>query len=315
FLFMNLTETPMPFRPPARFIDQIAPWLRESKAARSVMRRWNRDAYRWAAPLSKPLTDTESRVLNALYDAEVAYQDDYMGELLDILAARPNTLTIIVGDHGDAIGDHGFMGHTFAAYQELVHVPLIVHWPEQISAASASECVASGEVVVPFAVSTRRVYHTMLAAAGFSQPLPGQPAPTELSLPRSIEGDDPEDGTAYAEVYAPLNFAEAVARREPELLERLRCLATRRAVVNKGWKLIQVDGVADELFDLAVDPEEKRDKLVEMKDSAETDHLNTSLATFTQQMHEHRASIQAGDEIDTDSDEMQRQMRALGYIE
>ena len=122
------------------------------------MHRWNREAYRWAAPLAEPLTELEERVLNDLYDAEVAYQDAYLGRLFTQLAERSNrdnTLTIIVGDHGDALGDHGFMGHTFVAYEELIHVPLLLHWPDHIR--------PNTTVTTP--VSTRRVYHTLVDAA------------------------------------------------------------------------------------------------------------------------------------------------------
>ena len=94
------------------------------------MRRWNREAYRWAAPLAEPLTDVESRTLNALYDAEVTYQDGYLAQLFAQLGRRANadnTLTIIVGDHGDGLGEHDMVGHAFNAYQELVHVPLMVN--------------------------------------------------------------------------------------------------------------------------------------------------------------------------------------------
>ncbi|HQF70931.1 MAG TPA: sulfatase-like hydrolase/transferase, partial [Promineifilum sp.] len=104
FLFLNLMETHLPFWPPGEFIDRVAPYFRESKAARTILRTWNREAYRWAAPLAEPLDELESRVLNDLYDAEVAYQDDYLGRLFAALAARGrsrDTLTIIVADHGD----------------------------------------------------------------------------------------------------------------------------------------------------------------------------------------------------------------------
>ena len=84
-----------------------------------------------AAPLSKPLAPLEEQVLNDLYDAEVAYQDAYLAQLFETLAKRKNadnTMIVIVGDHGDGLGDHGYVGHAFNAYQELVHVLLRIVW-------------------------------------------------------------------------------------------------------------------------------------------------------------------------------------------
>ena len=137
FLFMNLMETHLPFWAPAEFVDRIAPYFRHSKEARAIMRTWNREAYRWAAPLAEPLDELEERVLKDMYDAEVAYQDYYLGALFETLAQRRrnrDTLTIIVADHGDGLGDHNFFGHAFVAYDELVRVPLIMHWPGKVAA-------------------------------------------------------------------------------------------------------------------------------------------------------------------------------------
>ena len=102
-------------------------------------------------------------------------------------AAAQTTPTVIVADHGDGLGDHGFFGHAFVAYEELVHVPLILHWPG-----------ASPPARVDTPVSTRRVFHTMIDAADLSrarrcvgrgQHTTPQPAPhTERPRPGTTNG-------------------------------------------------------------------------------------------------------------------------------
>ncbi|MEM7331789.1 MAG: sulfatase, partial [Chloroflexota bacterium] len=161
FLFLNLMETHMPFTPPAQFVDQAAPYYKQNKEARQIMQRWNREAYRWAAPLDEPLGELESQVLSDMYDAEVAYQDDYLSQLFEALEKRQNrenTLVVIVADHGDGLGEHGFMGHAFNAYEELIHVPMMMQWPKRFSKPKT--------VTEP--VSTRRIFHTILDAANFA---------------------------------------------------------------------------------------------------------------------------------------------------
>lgn len=307
FLFLNLMETHLPFWPPPAFVDQTAPYLRRDKAAQAIQQRWNREAYRWAAPLAKPLASLEAQVLSDLYDAEVAYQDSYLGPLFETLRQRrhaADTLTIIVADHGDGLGEHGYMGHAFVAYEELMHVPLLLHWPRQI--APGAEVTA--------AISTRRVYHTILAAAqANTATATAQGDPTALTLLHSIHGHEPEQAMAFAEIYPPLNFVKALERRQPELLEQFRCTVLRRAVVHDAWKLIQVDDQADELFDLTTDPAELTNVMGE--NSAETHPLDAHLRHFTGLMLAQRDGLVAGTTVDLADDALLRQLRGLGYVE
>ncbi len=310
FLFVNLMETHLPFSPPQPYIDRVAPYFRGSREARSVMRNWNREAYRWQAPLAEPLSELESRVLNDMYDAEVAYQDDYLGSLFAQLRRRSgqdNTLTVIAGDHGDGFGEHGYMGHAFVAYQELLHVPLLLHWPRRIQAGRRERTP----------VSTRRVFHTMVEAAGR---LPESLANLNLAdvrrltLLETLNGRDPEHGRAFSEVYPPLNFVRAIQRRQPELLERYRCLSLRRSLVRGDEKLITVDGEPDELFHLDDDPAELHCRLAEQpRAAAQMAELIQRLAGAAGRQ---QALLADGATLDLEADErLLQQLRALGYID
>jgi len=311
FLFLNLMETHLPFWPPGEFIDKCAPYFRKSKKAREVLQTWNREAYRWAAPLEEPLGELESQVLSDLYDAEVAYQDDYLGGLFEVLNGRSNhsnTLVIIVSDHGDGLGEHGYMGHAFVAYQELVHVPLMMQWPERLPTAK--------RIATP--VSTRRVYHTILDAAGHLPDIPNlDPVSVHgLTLMQSVNGRDPEDGTAYSEIYPPLNFVRAIENRQPHLLEPFGCLSERRAIVktneNEPFKLIHIDNKPDELFNLTVDPLELEDQLDEQPHLTKSLHEDTKRMTL--QVSHQRDNLDVGDEVELD-DALMQQLRGLGYID
>lgn len=310
FLFINLMETHFPFWPPGEFVDRIAPYMKDNREAREIMRRWNREAYLWQTPLTEPLQELESDVLNDMYDAEVAYQDDYLGQLFDTLASRANadnTLTIVVSDHGDGLGEHSYFGHAFVAYQELVHVPLVVHWPVSVPAQRR----------VKHPVSTRRVYHTVLDAAGIPQSdTTGLELDDlhELTLLKSIHGQDPEQNQAYAEVYPPLNFAKAIKHRQPQLLEQFRCMSTRRTVIKDNMKLIQVDEQPDELFDLENDPLELEDILLQ-KPSTAAD-LVEELEQLERLTQSQRERLATGATIDLEIDEhLLQRLRGLGYIE
>jgi hypothetical protein len=67
------------------------------------------------------------------YRNSIHYGDQSVGTLIEGLQARGldhNTIWIILGDHGEAFGQHeGNYGHTFFLYEENVHVPFVIAAP------------------------------------------------------------------------------------------------------------------------------------------------------------------------------------------
>lgn len=66
------------------------------------------------------------------YYGEIAFMDHYIGKIVKALEAKniiDNTLIIIVGDHGEAFGEHNEFGHGIFCYEECIKVPLIFYNP------------------------------------------------------------------------------------------------------------------------------------------------------------------------------------------
>ena len=66
------------------------------------------------------------------YDGEIAATDAQVGRLVDFLAANgrlENTVIVVVGDHGESLGEHGEQQHGFFVYDAAVRIPLIVAGP------------------------------------------------------------------------------------------------------------------------------------------------------------------------------------------
>lgn len=65
------------------------------------------------------------------YVSEVAVVDRWIGRLLRLLRARfrGRAYLILIGDHGEAFGEHGTRFHSKTLYEELVRVPLVVWGP------------------------------------------------------------------------------------------------------------------------------------------------------------------------------------------
>ncbi len=69
------------------------------------------------------------------YDGEIAYTDAQLGALLDGLqerGLRKNTLVVVAGDHGEALGEHGELTHGLLLYEATMLVPLILHGPDPL---------------------------------------------------------------------------------------------------------------------------------------------------------------------------------------
>ena len=70
-----------------------------------------------------------------LYNGEVAYTDHEVGRLLDALAElglAVSTVVVFTADHGEEFFDHGGFEHGHTLYDELLHVPLLIRYPERL---------------------------------------------------------------------------------------------------------------------------------------------------------------------------------------
>lgn len=157
------------------------------------------------------------------YDAELAYVDDQIGRLLALVDPE-NTLIVVVGDHGEGLGDHGEIGHGLFVYEAMTRVPWLMTGPG----------VEPRVMTQP--VSLVDVAPTMLDLLGLP-PL------------------DDVDGTIR-----PAKATRPVATASWELQTRFG-IAPHRAVVEGRWKLIDLP--RPELYDVAADPDEQTDRAAE----------------------------------------------------
>jgi uncharacterized sulfatase len=311
FTFVNLMETHLPYKPPARFARRLAPYYEEDEEAQAFMRGYNREHYRWMIPLTKPLGELEDRVLNDLYDAEVAYQDRLLRRLLKDLnkpGVRENTMVIITSDHGEGLNNHDFVGHSLVAYDDLVRAPLVVRYPKQYPAGKR----------VPSLVSTRRIFHAVLDAAGVEpNGDQSQAAPIDvngLSLTRELNACTSEEQQVFAEAYTPATLVALMENENPTAIESFRCRSMRRAAYAGRYKLITVGGEPDELFDVIDDPGETKNLLEERPETVR--ELHGALTRFVEEAEGRRpVNWESARRVSLDDDEISQRLRALGYIE
>jgi uncharacterized sulfatase len=302
-------ETHLPFSAPDRFVKGFAPSVLENRAARDFMRRFNTHAARWITPRSEPFPELQARVLSEMYDAEVAYQDDLLAEflaLLDLPEHRANTMVVFVADHGEMLGEHQLMGHSFGVYQELIHVPLFVRFPGQM---------AGCRVSAP--VSTTRLFHTVLDAIGVGAYETAYSPAVDVrsqSLVREVETPEKPQPVVFSEAYAPDFALTIVQAHRPDLIEAIGCRATRWAVYEDRYKLIHAENLWDELFSLDTDPLELRGRR-DGVDAGRIEQMEAQLEVFLEKARSRRPENWKRRKANLDNEMVRQRLRDLGYIE
>ena len=117
-------------------VKRILQWIDERPAGQPFFLAYLPIAghHPYESPDPGPFPDGDSfgRYRNALH-----YGDTALGTLIDGVSARglgQRTLWVILGDHGEAFGQHdGNYGHTFQLYEENIHVPLLIAAPGLIA--------------------------------------------------------------------------------------------------------------------------------------------------------------------------------------
>jgi arylsulfatase A-like enzyme len=308
FMFINLMEAHHPLSAPDRFAEAFIPDWRQGRAARDFMQSFTAHAVEWLTPLDKPLPEWERRTLSGMYDAEIAYQDHLLAQLLVILDSpecRKDTMVIFVADHGEMLGEHGMMGHGFGVYQELIHVPLMIRFPGQTTGRR-----------VPDLVSTTRLFHTALDAARFEAYETSYSPAVDIrsqSLIRVTKDTNKARPAVFAEAYAPAFTFKLVERHKPDLLKTPYFSATHRAAYEGDHKLIHVENVRDELYALDNDPGEMLDLIG--VEQALGQHMLERLELFVEKAVSRRPENWSREEVDLDNEIVQQRLRELGYVE
>lgn len=176
--------------------------------------------------------------MRAAYDAEVWFTDQQIGRILDFVRQQPwgeRTAIIVTSDHGEAFGEHGMIRHGFELWEPLVRVPLLVYVP-----GIAPKRIQARRSVIDVAPTILDLFHTEPPGEGA--------APTDFLSGESLLEDlllAPNEEPERRDVF--IDMPEGPANGE------------RRAFIHDDLKLYISNGGYYQLFDLANDPEEKRD--------------------------------------------------------
>jgi arylsulfatase A-like enzyme len=170
-----------------------------------------------------------------LYDGEIAFTDQQLGRFLEAIAKAPwgkKTAIVVTSDHGEAFGEHKMYRHGSELWEELVHVPLVIHVPG----------------VAPGHVEARRSAIDLV--------------PTMLSLMHAPipDGKDDKDFVSGVSLVPDLLDPKHAAPRDVLIdMPGGPYNDPRRSLIHGSLKLTVSNGSKFELYDLEKDPEERHD--------------------------------------------------------
>ncbi|MBS4176804.1 sulfatase [Lederbergia citrea] len=235
FLFLHYWDPHTPYLPPKEYIPEFYDENKDpyDPNNKSMEAAYNHRAYPFFKyhhyDLLGSVTDAE--YLNSLYDAEIRYLDDLLKDLdqyLDKQGIKEETMLILFGDHGESLTEHEIYWDHCGLYDQTVHVPLIIRWPNKIPEQKRiSELVQHADILP-----------TIFEALG-------------IDIPSDLDGIS----------LLPLIHGEKTSHHEQIYLSECAWQASR-GIRTKDYKFIRtVDSgpfirPPHELYDLKNDPEE-----------------------------------------------------------
>jgi arylsulfatase A-like enzyme len=285
FLFVNYFDAHDPYDPPQKYRDILYPGKIRWK--KGNLRSLFMDKKRGVALFSdgKALEESDFQQLRYLYDAEIRYLDDQIASLwnkLKELGLLNDTIVVFISDHGETLGEHGFLDHGHLLYQEQVRIPFLIIGPGKWS---GGEQVAESVRIVD-------VFPTLLEQLQIPQPQNIQ----GRSLLHLLEKQAAQSAPVYAELDADPHPRYAAFRKDQKM-------------ILKDWnKYIEVSTGQNILFDLAADPRELTNI------AGKNPELSSALATELTRYFSQLKPAHPARSIEMD-EESKEKLKALGYIE
>ena len=258
-------------------VDQALPWLDANRGQPFFAWLHLYDAH---SPY-RPPEPFATRYKGHPYNGEIAFTDSQVGRLiakLEALGVYDRTVIVVMGDHGESLGDHGEAAHGFFIYNSVVNVPFVIRAPySTMHGRRVADPVRSVDVM-PTALELLRV----AAPSGMAG----------VSLAPLLAGAQRELGLdAYSEALYPLHHYG---------WSDLRALRSGRYKV--------IDAPRPELYDLERDPAESTNLFESRRQLG--DRLITQLRTLESKFARTEAALPAAD-VDP---EARQRLAALGYV-
>jgi len=147
FIYLHLIPPHAPYSPPDKYKIFSNKNSSPIKGTPGVLRKIDRGEIE----ATKEILDH----IKALYDANILYADRIAEDIYEFFKKKgilKNSIVIITSDHGEAFKEHGRMEHNSTIYDEMIHIPFIVLFPEHITTGGMRIEDIAGVVDVPVTI-------------------------------------------------------------------------------------------------------------------------------------------------------------------
>jgi arylsulfatase A-like enzyme len=293
FLFLNLNGVHLPYDPPGEYATRF---LRDTSDPERVHRDMQITSCWDHLTGGLPLDEEDYRIMNDLYDGEVAFADVQVGRLVEALrksGALDNTIVIVTADHGENLGERDRIDHMMTLYDATTHIPLVIRYPRVFAAGKRIDDLTSiidiAPTVIDLCGADKGVDYLHVKTTSLANP---------ERKPRAfvVAGNE-----------RPVTGVQLLQKRYPgydwkAIDYRLRSLRT------PVYKLIENEGRSVELYDVARDPAESTDLT-----GSQPDVQKRLLGALTRSFEAMGTSRDKLMFESTDQESLDR-LRALGYI-
>lgn len=216
------------------------------------------------------------------YDGEVAYTDSELGRLLKTLRSTDlyrGSMIVLMGDHGEGLGEHNEETHGFFVYNTTLQVPLIVKFSGNRYSGQRVESVVQSVDVAPTILQALRMPRGReMQGNGLLGVISG----------RGRQGSDPAYSESY---YARYHFG----------------WSSLAAYQDQRYKFIRAP--RPELYDLREDPGELKNLFNELT------ALGRQYANLLDDLNgKYRNREVLSEEIGDIDDETRQRLQSLGYV-
>jgi len=126
-----------PYSPPERFLPDVL-----DESARQFARK--SDFHKGE------LTAEQQDIVRHVYQAEIAFNDESYGALIDAIESRgwlDDTIVAVTSDHGEEFWEYGRRGHGKSLSEEVLHVPLLLYYKGDARATGGKRIATPSQLI------------------------------------------------------------------------------------------------------------------------------------------------------------------------